>query len=279
SKSQPENLAFLRRMRARMEEFPAVAAVGEVGDAQRGMQIMGEYTRGDDLIHMCYAFEFLAKDIPDGTRVGEVLRRFADVAADGWACGAFASHDVERHVSRWGLGPMGARVYLALILSLRGSVCLYQGEELGLTESYVAYGDLQDPYGKRFWPKFRGRDGARTPMVWRGDTTNGGFSDERPWLPVSPEHLPLAVSNQDGDPDSILSFYRQMLHWRRDYPALAMRDFTLYETTDGRVSFTRAHEEQVFFCAFNLSGEGQRLTLPPGDWQQIEAADFAAQIE
>ena len=55
------------------------------------------------------------------------------------------------------------------MLSLRGSVCLYQGEELGLTEAYVPFEELQDPYGKRFWPKFRGRDGCRTPMPWLGD--------------------------------------------------------------------------------------------------------------
>ena len=87
-------------------------------------------------------------------------------AADGWACWAFSNHDVERHATRWSLDAAQLRVYLALLLSLRGSVCLYQGEELGLTEAYVPYEDLQDPYGKRFWPKFRGRDGCRTPMVW-----------------------------------------------------------------------------------------------------------------
>ena len=279
SKSQPENLAFLRRMRARMDEFPATAAVGEVGDAQRGMEIMGEYTRGDDLIHMCYAFEFLSKDIPDGTRVGEVLRRFARAASDGWACWAFSNHDVERHISRWGLGPSGARVYLALLLSLRGSVCLYQGEELGLTESYVAFGDLQDPYGKRFWPKFRGRDGCRTPMVWRGDNTHGGFSDAKPWLPVSPEHLSLAAGLQTDDPDSLLCFYRRMLRWRRAHPALAKGDFTLCDTTEGHVSFTRRHGGEVIFCAFNLSAGDQTLTLPPGAWRALDGTGFEAHME
>ena len=57
-----------------------------------------------------------------------------------------------RHASRWNLGEEARRLYAGLLLSLRGSVCLYQGEELGLTEAYVAYDDLQDPYGIRFWP-------------------------------------------------------------------------------------------------------------------------------
>ena len=188
-KSRPEMVPFLKRFRAVMNEFGDIAAVGEVGDAQRGMEIMGEYTRGDDLMQMCYAFEFLSPDAPSGRRVAQVLRRFAQVASDGWACWAFSNHDVERHATRWHMDEVQLRVYLALMLSLRGSVCLYQGEELGLTEAYVPFEELQDPYGKRFWPKFRGRDGCRTPMPWMADNLYAGFSDAKPWLPVPPEHV------------------------------------------------------------------------------------------
>ena len=109
------------------------------------MEIMGEYTRGDHLMQMCYAFEFLSPEAPSGRRVGQVLRRFATVASDGWACWAFSNHDVERHATRWHLDASQLRVYLALLLSLRGSVCLYQGEELGLTEAYVSYRGTAGP--------------------------------------------------------------------------------------------------------------------------------------
>ena len=185
-----------------MDEFGDTAAVGEVGDAQRGMEIMGEYTHGDDLMQMCYAFEFLSPEAPSGRRVGSVLRRFATVAADGWACWAFSNHDVERHVDALAPRRRGRlRVFLALLLSLRGSVCLYQGEELGLTEAYVPYEDLQDPYGKRFWPKFRGRDGCRTPMPWLATTLHRAASRMRkPWLPVALEHLPHGGQRAGGRP-------------------------------------------------------------------------------
>jgi alpha-glucosidase len=277
-KSRPEMIGFLQRLRALMNEFGDTAAVGEVGDAQRGMEIMGEYTRGDDLMQMCYAFEFLSPEAPSGRRVGSVLRKFATVAADGWACWAFSNHDVERHATRWKLTPEELKVYLALLLTLRGSVCLYQGEELGLTDAYVPYEELQDPYGKRFWPKYRGRDGCRTPMPWLSDTPHGGFSEAKPWLPVALDHLGGAVDVQDGDPDSMLSFYRRMLAWRKERPALAKGGFALQETSDSVISYVRGGSDTAVFCAFNLGSDPVAVALPVGEWRAVEGTGFEGAI-
>ena len=103
----------------------------------------------------------------------------------------------------------------------------------------MPYEDLQDPYGKRFWPKFRGRDGCRTPMVWLGDKMNGGFTEVKPWLPVAMEHLRMAVNVQEADPDSMLAFYRRMLAFRKSRPALAKGGFALHETSQSVVSYVR----------------------------------------
>ena len=91
------------------------------------MEIQAEYTAGTDKVHMCYDFAFLSNSYPDGTRIAEVLTRFADVNKDGWACWAFSNHDVTRDATRWNLTEQANKVYAALLLSLRGSVCLYQG--------------------------------------------------------------------------------------------------------------------------------------------------------
>ena len=109
----------------------------------------------------------------------------------------------------------------------------------------MSYEELQDPYGKRFWPKFRGRDGCRTPIPWLSDTMHAGFSEAKPWLPVAMEHVPMAVSVQDADPDSMLAFYRRMLAWRKTQPALAKGDFTLHETTDSVISYVRGHGNRL----------------------------------
>ena len=162
-KNRPETLEFLRKLRALMDPYGA-AAVGEVGDAQRGLEIMGEYTAGDDLVQMCYAFELLSGEQPDAAHVAEVMDHVARVASDGWACWAYSNHDVVRHATRWNLTEDAQRLFATLLMCLRGSACIYQGEELGLTEASVAFDDLQDPYGIEFWPEFKGRDGCRTPM-------------------------------------------------------------------------------------------------------------------
>jgi len=271
SKNQPENLDFLRKLRQVMAPFNA-AAVGEVGDAQRGLEIMGEYTAGDDLMQMCYAFEFLAKDQPTPDRIANVMARVDDVAVEGWACWAFSNHDVMRHATRWGLTPAAQRAFASLIMCLRGSVCLYQGEELGLPEADVAFEDLQDPYGVEFWPEFKGRDGCRTPMVWEESNLHGGFSTApKTWLPVSHDHVHRSVAVQEEDPGALIHHYRRAIAFRHAHPALAKGDHDGVKAKGDVVYFTRMHGEEEIFCAFNLSDTPSELALPKGNWAPVGA--------
>ena len=143
--------------------------------------------------------------------------------AASWPCWAFSNHDAMRHASRWsktgGDPAVTARFAAGLLLALRGSLCLYQGEELGLTEADIRFEDLQDPAGKTFWPDYKGRDGCRTPFPWT-DAPDAGFGGGKPWLPVEPAHLPLAVSRQEADEDSMLNFYRKAIRVRQSSEAL-----------------------------------------------------------
>ena len=275
-RNRPENLAFLRRLRALLDEFPGSVALGEVGDSQRGLEIQAEYASGVDRLHMCYSFEFLAKAAPTGTRVAEVLEKFESHSDGGWACWAFSNHDVVRHATRWDLEQPALRTYAALLLCLRGTVCLYQGEELGLTEASIGFEDLQDPYGIRFWPKFTGRDGSRTPMVWSPDCAFGGFSEVKPWLPVPCEHLDRAAGLQEGDSSSILKFYRAMLSFRSRHPVLAKGALRVHEAREKYLSLVRELEGRRMFCAFNLGGTPQEMAFPDGRWIQDVTAPFAA---
>ena len=279
-KNRPENLEFLKRFRAVLDEYPAIAAVGEVGDSQRGLEIVGEYTSGGDKMHMCYAFEFLAPDALSPDRVEEVMNDFDTAAPQGWACWAFSNHDVVRHVSRWGNlvadRDAFAKLYAALLLTLRGSVCIYQGEELALTEADLAYQDLQDPYGIQFWPEFKGRDGCRTPMVWDSQVAQGGFSTVKPWLPVPVEHILRAVSVQQGDEHSVLEQYRRFLAFRKQHPAFAKGEIAFSEPQGDVLIYTRTYAGETILCVFNMSPVETLATLPDGNWQALTGHGFTS---
>jgi alpha-glucosidase len=199
--------------------------------------------------------------------VKQVVQDFGSAAADGWSCWAFSNHDVIRHASRlpspdasddgrWN------RLLIGLLASLRGSICIYQGEELGLPEADVAFEDLQDPYGIRFWPKFKGRDGCRTPMPWNGAEPHAGFTSGKPWLPVDPRHAGLAVAAQEGDDTSALAHYRRVLAFRRSLPALQKGQIEFIHCDDNVLAFTRTHGNDKIVCVFNMGAMPATVTLP-----------------
>ncbi|HHY49488.1 MAG TPA: alpha-glucosidase, partial [Alphaproteobacteria bacterium] len=264
SKSQPENVAFLKRVRKLLDEFPGTTAVGEVGDSQRALQLMAEYTSGRDRLHMCYSFEMLGMPF-SAEHFRTRVERFFAAGPNGWPCWSFSNHDVIRHVSRW--APHGAdrvalgRLCAALLLSLRGSVCLYQGEELGLPEADMLFEELTDPPGIRFWPEYKGRDGCRTPMPWEEGGPPSGFTTGKPWLPVKPPHAALNVAAQEADPDSLLHFYRRMLAFRREQPVLIEGGIEFIKTSEPVLAFRRTGRDGNLVCIFNLSPEPARVTL------------------
>ena len=270
SKNQPENLEFLRKFRAVLDPYGA-AAVGEVGDAQRGLEIMAEYTSGNDKVQMCYPFELLQPGRATAAMIAETFTRLAQAAPDAWPCWSYSNHDTVRHVTRWGLPDAGARAYTTLLMCLRGSVCLYQGEELGLPEAAIAREDLQDPYGIRFWPEFKGRDGARTPMVWQTDNRAGGFTTAaKSWLPVAPTHLARSVAVQETDTGSMLAHYRAAIAFRRNQPLL--RDGAMTLSVVGEVVVVvRGAGPGAVLCVVNLSDGEARVDLPAGQWRTIGA--------
>ncbi len=260
SKNQPENLAFLERMRALLDEYEARAMVGEMGESHHAIRMMGEYTTGKRL-HKCYSFDMLGYRF-DPAHFRQQIEEFFSAAPMGWPTWAFSNHDVPRHVTRWkklGIGrePL-AKLAGAVLLSLEGSVCLYQGEELGQTETALDLHELIDPQGIRFWPEPIGRDPCRTPMVWDASLPSAGFTEGRPWLPVKAAQAANAVAGQLGDPDSVLEFYRAMLALRRGTPELRTGRSRFFDVADPILAFTRGNS---VLCLFNLSPEKHQVRL------------------
>ncbi len=267
-KSQPENIGFLQRLRSLMDEYGAKTTVGEIGDSQHQMEVMAAYTSGTDRLHMAYTFDYLGGEF-SAAHFRKAIDATEAEAPEGWICLAFSNHDVVRHISRWathGQQEQFTRLAATLLLSMRGSVCLYEGEELGLTEAELAFEDLVDPYGIEFWPQFKGRDGCRTPMVWQANAHMGGFTTAaRSWLPVPADHLAKAVDAQVADNNSVLSHYRAMLAFRKAHPALARGSIRTLDAPDGVLAFVREEgSSERLYCAFNMSEKAVVVPVPEG---------------
>ncbi|MGD9915828.1 MAG: alpha-amylase family glycosyl hydrolase, partial [Rhizobiaceae bacterium] len=265
-KSQPENLGFLQRFRSLLDSYEDRTSVGEVGDGDHSLQTVAAYTGGGDKLHMSYTFDLLSPEF-SAQHVRGCVEAFETSVTDGWICWAFSNHDVVRHVTRWsqksGADPeVIARFSVALLCSLRGSICFYQGEELGLEEADIAFEDLRDPYGIRFWPAFKGRDGCRTPMVWEANGENGGFSAGKPWLPVPTVHLRHSVNAQDGNPGSVLALYRAMLAFRKNNPVLRDGSIRFLDAPEGALAFLREQPDSRMLCLFNFSAASIVFTVP-----------------
>jgi alpha-glucosidase len=217
---------------------------------------------------MAYSFDLFAAKHSAAFLHG-LLEKFMATVGDGWPCWALSNHDVVRVATRWGGVEPDARLLrlaAAFQMSLRGSPCIYQGDELGLTEADIPFEQLQDPYGKAMWPEFKGRDGCRTPMPWEAQQTQGGFSPAEPWLPLPPQHLPLAVDAQRADPHSLLNFYTGLIRWRAQHPVLVQGDMQLLPLHPQVLAFERSLAGQCVLCVFNFSDAAVDWPLPPAHY-------------
>jgi alpha-glucosidase len=260
--TQDENIVFIEKMRILMDQYPDVTTMGEI-NGEHSLDIMAQYTTGNQRLHMAYTFDLLGEDCSKPAIEG-IAEQFNQSLKDGWACWALSNHDVKRVVSRWNADVEHVDFALcatALLLSLKGSVCLYQGEELGLAEADVAFADIQDPYGKPFWPDYKGRDGCRTPMVWNEHAEFADFSAHRPWLPVDAIQKQMSVSKQEQLSNSNLNKTRILIKWRNQQPALKTGEFTLLDLP-GVLAWLRTTDEQQMLVVINLSDNEHHIALP-----------------
>lgn len=267
--TQPENVAFLERLRSLLDRYPGSVTLGEIS-SEDSLATTAEYTAPGRL-HMGYSFELLVDDF-SAAYIRGTVERLEAAMRDGWPCWAISNHDVQRAVTRWGgksSRPRLAKMLVALLCSLRGSVCVYQGEELGLGEAEVPFEALQDPYGITFWPNFKGRDGCRTPMPWEHEE-RAGFTTGKPWLPIPEEHRVQAVRLQEAEPDSVLNAFRWFLAWRKLQPALVEGDIAFVDTPEPVLMFQRIARGTTLLAAFNLSGEIASVALPEGAWAPFD---------
>jgi alpha-glucosidase len=250
-RTQPETLRFIARVRALLDRYGAIA-VGEIED-EEPLKVQRAYTDGADRLHTAYSFFLLRAREMTPSVIKDAMAQWQD--ADGWPSWSFSNHDVVRFPTRLaGDDPQRTKLMLALLLSLRGTVFLYQGDELGLPHAEIPFERLRDPEAIAFWPSGIGRDGARTPMPWSKDAPMAGFTTAAgAWLPLDPRQRALAVDAQAGARDSVLAFARAMIGARRASAALKHGDFISLDAPEGVLAFERRAHANAVSCVFNLS--------------------------
>lgn len=259
----PENEWAMKRVRKVMDEYEDRLAFGEFSEEP---SMFGLYAGGMKRLHTGYTFDFLEdwsfKPKVFHTYFDELLMPLEHL----WPCVTFSNHDIVRPVTRWGGGRGDdalAKLALLLLLSLKGTVLMYQGEELGLPDVDLERKWIQDPVGDLYFPFGKGRDGCRTPMPWEGAAHEAGFTSGAPWLPIPDYHRSRAVDAQENDPASVLAFARRLIAFRKTHPALTRGDISFVEAEgDAILAFEREGEGEKLLCVFNLSRNEAGYELP-----------------
>src|SRR4029077_19948343 len=160
------------------------------------------------------------------------------------------NHDRSRVASR--IGPAQARVAAMLLMTLRGTPTIYQGEEIGMADVPIPTQAVRDPWEKNVPGLGLGRDPERTPMQW-DSSEKAAFTDGEPWLPLSSDHALVNVERQRTDPQSMLSLYRALIALRRREPALSVGVLVRAQANGAVLSFRRFHAGRWITVALNFS--------------------------
>ena len=245
--NRPEVHEIHRRWREIADSYdPPRLLIGEtfVEDLDDLFPFFGD---GDEL-HLDFNIPF-AHSVFTASSLGDMIARTeAAMPALGTPVWTGSNHDISRFPTRWaGNDPDRARTALMMLLTLRGTTVLYEGDEIGMVDTDVPRDELLDPVGVRFHP-YAGRDPVRTPMQWE-NTPGGGFTgpDVTPWLRFG--DLACNVADQRDDPDSFLRLTRDLIALRTSTPDLATGAWTAVGAPDGVLAYRRGEQTVV---ALNL---------------------------
>jgi alpha-glucosidase len=253
----PEVHKILRGFRRVLDEYEARMTIGEVWilDPRRMVEYYGH---GDDELDLAFNFAFLRADWSARAFREQVELFEGLLPAAAWPDYTLSNHDNPRAVSRYtpdsdlARGRRRARIAALMLLTLRGTPFLYQGEEIGMADGPIPPERVVD---------VAGRDPERTPMQWDA-TRNGGFTTGDPWLPVNPETASVNVASQRGDPDSMLGLYRSLIRIRRDSPALRRGPYrSVAGVPDDVFAYVRELGAERWLVALNFSGETRHVDV------------------
>lgn len=312
TENTPDNVTLAKELRAVCREFegPGKGADGSVGEegASAERLLVGEvfgspdqvhaYLGDDDGLTLTFAFDFLAYKY-SARYFRELIESYEQhFAAPMLAAYVLENHDRSRTVDRVGGDERKARLLATMLLTLRGVPTIYQGQEIGMRNTYLPLKGALDPLGRTFlrwmpeWVSKRmaeriNRDEVRTPMQWDGTAYAGFMADTgsragsepdavvaEPWLPLGADAGERNVAAQARDEGSMLSLYRSLLHLRRDRPALRAGSLTLLGAPGELIAYVRRDDRRE-----GASGDAVLVALNLGDAEATFGTSLAAGAE
>ncbi len=258
---QPEVLQNVARFREVADGYPERVLIGELWlPIERLVSYYGLDGRG---LHLPFNFHLIMTAWQARAIAALVEQYEAALPPGAWPNWVLGNHDRSRIATR--VGPAQARVAAMLLLTLRGTPTLYQGDELGMRDVPIPPEAVQDPVERNVPGLGLGRDPERTPMQWDA-SHNAGFCrlSAEPWLPVAPDYAVCNVSAERDDPSSMLSLYRNLISLRRATPALSVGSYRTAFLDEHVYSYEREHADHRLLIALNFSPESRRLEIPGG---------------
>ncbi|MBI4516165.1 MAG: DUF3459 domain-containing protein [Deltaproteobacteria bacterium] len=259
---QPEVHGIIRGWRRILERYGERTMVGEVYilDPQR---VAAYYGNGDDELPLAFNFSFMWTPWDAAAFREQVAQVEALLPAGAQPTYVLSSHDAPRHRTRFDdrvHGDARARVAALMLLTLRGTPFLYYGDEIGMQDGVIPPERICDPVGKRF-PAV-GRDPCRTPMQWTAGPLAGFTTAADAWLPLAAEHERINVAAEQRDPGSLLSFYRRLIWYRKQSPALTRGTYRALPSTPDTFVYLRQHDGERRLIALNFAGAARTVSLP-----------------
>jgi alpha-glucosidase len=245
--------ALLRDIRKLIDAYPGDRMmVGEVYLLSTAK--VARYYGQDDELHLAFNFPPLYAPWEAAAwrkRIDRAAAELDPLAA--WPTWVLSNHDNPRHRTRYGGREDRARVAAVLLLTLRGTPFMYQGEELGLEDAEVEPARVVDPGG---------RDGCRAPMPWEVAPGHGWAAE--PWLPWPPEAGARSAAAQAADPSSILHLYRRLLALRSSSPALRLGTWAGLDSPDGTLAYQRRSGDDERTIVINYGDVAASVVVPAG---------------
>ena len=218
----------------------------------------------------------------DVSELKAVLSKWqTELGNEGWNSLFWNNHDLPRIVSRWGNDKeyrvRSAKAFAILLHMMKGTPYIYQGEELGLTNTLVSSIEELDDiesinmYHDRIARGFsvesimeslnaKGRDNARRPIPWTAEA-NGGFTTGTPWLALNPNYKEINVEAELQNPDSVFHTYRKLIQLRKDHPIVVWGDYELLETNSNVFAYYRTLGEERWLTVVNLSDSEEEISV------------------